>query len=765
METKIEEHYILLDGKVKCVHCKRQWLTFSVTSKRAHLSSREWSIFYKVANCEGSEMRVDPELVAKNDAYFADLRKKNNELQDRNAKKERHISQSLSSSASNCSSTPQSLSEEESSSRKKQATLYDFVNPARSHDADVAIADFFYRCSIPFDCAETLAYQKLVEAIKAAPSSYVPPKEKRIRTTLLDQKYEEVLTCRTAAFDEVLRKGYALALTTDGATISKRPVSNVLVAVPFHGPELITYDDASEHLQDGGKKDARYYAELLRDAIEELGPRNVVIICTDNAAVMQACWTELAPLYPWIFFTGCLAHKGNTFVKKVCNIFFVSELIAKAKRITHHFGEMHANCALMKKYTMIHLQKELGFVIPSETRFGLFLIMLHRIALLKPAIQATACDVHFVEGDDMSELVLQGTFFDEVLQLIQYMMPVLRFIRLADCEDEMISLIFSRVTAIDEHFVQNLNSIPSMPGVAQDVLALFRQESSGWVTDLHKTMHVLNPKYSEDFKDPTIKLAIKNTLKQIYHDDPVKQVQAMSDILYYVDREGEYGELVTKAAMETMIPSNFFRINGSSTPLLQDICIRYHPQIVASSCAERNFKQFKDIRTKKRNRMLTDTVEKLVIVQSSLVREEKNLKEDPIEQMKGWVAEDLFTNESASLNRSHQIRAKSFTNFIEPWEHESISEQLLGHEEKLLRKYKNICFKDDDPDYVLHTGRVVGIEWKKRKGSTPAGYVLVTIDINDDTREPECYVINETFHDLIKACDIEYNSAFKFVLE
>ena len=243
-------------------------------------------------------------------------------------------------------------------------------------------------------------------------------------------------------------------------------------------------------------------------------------------------------------------------------------------------------------------------------------------------------------------------------------------------------------------------------------------------------------------------------------------MQLLGEIVQFVDREGEYREPMTIAAMNTEKPSKFFRMYGASTPLLQQTAIKYHPLVISSSCAERNWKQFKDIRTKKRNRLSTTSVEKLVMVQTSLIVEEKDI-DSVVFKVKLWQDVDIIRTESQRLNRSESLSAKDFKNFIEPWESDAIRTDLFGNRERLLNKYKNICFQDDDPVY---TGRVVNVEWKKRNKSNPAGYSLVTVDSRrvetdqeDDGDIYESYLINELFHDMVKDCDSELNKLFKFI--
>ena len=72
---------------------------------------------------------------------------------------------------------------------------------------------------------------------------------------------------------------------------------------------------------------------------------------------------------------------------------------------------------------------------------------------------------------------LPSNFEDFVPKLVQFLMPLLRFIRMCDSDGEYLSLVYSRIEAIRLNFQDNVDSISSMPGVAEEILALFEQES------------------------------------------------------------------------------------------------------------------------------------------------------------------------------------------------------------------------------------------------------------------------------------------------
>jgi predicted acyl esterase len=78
----------------------------------------------------------------------------------------------------------------------------------------------------------------------------------------------------------------------------------------------------------------------------------------------------------------------------------------------------------------------------------------------------------------------------------------------------------------------------------------------------------------------------------------------------------------------------------------------------------------------------TETVEKLIVVQSSLILEEKLLDNDPIRVIQSWADVDLIANKDAVLENSSLITAVEFKNFIEPWEHQAIHNEVLANEKK-----------------------------------------------------------------------------------
>ena len=79
------------------------------------------------------------------------------------------------------------------------------------------------------------------------------------------------------------------------------------------GPMFIKAIDGSSEY-----KDKHFIAELLKDAIKEIGYEKVFQVITDNANVMKAAGALIEGEYPKIFWTTCVVHTLNVALKNIC---------------------------------------------------------------------------------------------------------------------------------------------------------------------------------------------------------------------------------------------------------------------------------------------------------------------------------------------------------------------------------------------------------------------------------------------------------------
>ena len=89
-----------------------------------------------------------------------------------------------------------------------------------------------------------------------------------------------------------------------------RPLINVL-AVSLKGAMFLKAMDC-----EGQVKDGSFIANILIEAIEQVGARNVVQVITDNAKNCRGAGLLVEERYQHIFWTPCVAHSFNLMLQK-----------------------------------------------------------------------------------------------------------------------------------------------------------------------------------------------------------------------------------------------------------------------------------------------------------------------------------------------------------------------------------------------------------------------------------------------------------------
>jgi hypothetical protein len=126
----------------------------------------------------------------------------------------------------------------------------------------------------------------------------------------------------------------------NGATIHKMPLINILALSGTTAPMTILIHDCTKHMEEGGKKDVRYIAELFEGKVLEYNPQ---LLCTDvfyfdGASNVQKAGEILMAKFPCSF---CF-HGGE----HVVSLFFSS--IAKIKPIKVHGAGL--SCILVETF-------------------------------------------------------------------------------------------------------------------------------------------------------------------------------------------------------------------------------------------------------------------------------------------------------------------------------------------------------------------------------------------------------------------------------
>ena len=154
--------------------------------------------------------------------------------------------------------------------------------------------------------------------------------------------------------------------------------------------------------------------------------------------------------------------------------------------------------------------------------------------------------------------------------------------------------------------------------------------------------------------------------------------------------------------------------------------------------------------------------------------------------MKKFTLQDEFAELDSAIAEADAaaLEVVQFKNYMEHWEADALRSKSVGQCFRLMNKYKNINFFDED---VAEHRTVTDLEWSERVPSqrrgapaTPAQYSLVTqllplplaedgaeqagqVEIGDDTLQP--YYVNAFVFDMITKCseNSTHNESFQLI--
>ena len=111
----------------------------------------------------------------------------------------------------------------------------------------------------------------------------------------------------------------------------------------------------------GVERDAPSISNILIDAIESVGPQNVVQVITDNAHVCSATRLIVEGRYGHIFWTPCAVHSLNLMLAKIGEIEWINEIYVASKEIQMFITNHSMSQAIYRGFAKLELLKVLHF--------------------------------------------------------------------------------------------------------------------------------------------------------------------------------------------------------------------------------------------------------------------------------------------------------------------------------------------------------------------------------------------------------------------
>ena len=199
---------------------------------------------------------------------------------------------------------------------------------------EFALADFFHCENIPDQVVESDTLARVIKKARLVGSDFKMPSRSNIGGELLDLNFQMVYNSNK---ESLLKEAsvFGLAFLGDGATIKRMPLINILGMCAGTPPITISIQDCTDHMSDGGKKDATYIASLFEAKVEEYDPTGLLadVVFFDGARNVQKGGEILTAKFPRMY---CF-HGGE----HVVSLFFSSIAKIQPIKVRHDLLNIH----------------------------------------------------------------------------------------------------------------------------------------------------------------------------------------------------------------------------------------------------------------------------------------------------------------------------------------------------------------------------------------------------------------------------------------
>ena len=142
-------------------------------------------------------------------------------------------------------------------------------DPSAVLEMDVAIADFVLSRNYDFAMVDDEKFKHMLRLARRVPPDYKPPTVARVGGELLNKLFDVNWNTET---DRLLKdaRTFGISMFGDGATIKTFPKINACASGVYNPFAMLDVFDCTQHMADGGVKDAPYIARLFIPLIKKL---------------------------------------------------------------------------------------------------------------------------------------------------------------------------------------------------------------------------------------------------------------------------------------------------------------------------------------------------------------------------------------------------------------------------------------------------------------------------------------------------------------
>lgn len=453
-----------------------------------------------------------------------------------------------------------------------------------------------------------------IDVFKKLRPAYKPPSSHFISNKLLDDEY-----CRVKDHTTIcIADSDVLGVMCDGWTnIRNESIVNFVIPTPTP----IFYKSITTGVD---HHTGENIAEHIISVVEEIGPRKIFGVVTDNAKNMKKAWTIITEKYPHITSYGCVAHGLNLLINDNIKLNSLKEVIIDGKDIVNNIKRGHITNAIFQNKRNENNSTSMALSLPVVTRWGSVVAFFKSLLVNKQIVRS-------MNGDEVAEKDLRpnvkktiscSNFWKKIENFYKLLNPVAKWITIIEGDRPQLSivpLIFSELKKSIEETIENNNILKYEEKHIMEALAL-RKEFC--VCKIHKAANVLDPKYlgkSLNSNDQNEAVEFIYQLSKLMDNMEINARTVISDFTDFKNKSGPFSknkEYLWVAAEETEA-LKWWTVFCNDTELSK-VATKILSLPATSSAVERTFSTYKDVHSAKKNRLLNERAAKSVYIKHNL---------------------------------------------------------------------------------------------------------------------------------------------------
>ena len=180
--------------------------------------------------------------------------------------------------------------------------------------------------------------------------------------------------------------------------------------------------DSTDHMAEGGKKNAAYLADQINSVIKEVGGEHIVQVIMDGAN--RACWPIINSAFPHIVCAWCTAHVMDLLLEDIGKMDFFTKIWEQGKAIVlwirqHQSFAAKFGTAFIMLSREIELQDEIVQLVHDKD-------LKATVTSMKPDAKARFSEV--------LDIVQNKEFWRKGTALVELCGPIMNLLRMADSD-------------------------------------------------------------------------------------------------------------------------------------------------------------------------------------------------------------------------------------------------------------------------------------------------------------------------------------------